>query len=168
MPGLVFLEVGCFEGRATVWLLENVLTHPSSRIVCVDSFDVHAEQEAFFDANVALVGATARVEKKKGLTVSVLPALAGRTFDWIYVDADHRAISVLTDAVLGWPLLRRGGYLVFDDYEWDRKLLEPEFLDHPQLAFLSTRRGIDAFLAFTKDHAERVHQGYQVVLKRTV
>jgi predicted O-methyltransferase YrrM len=109
-PGLRFLEIGCFEGRATVWLLENVLTHPSSRIVCVDSFDVHPEQEEFFDTNVAAVGGAGRVEKMKGLTVSVLPTLT-RASDWIYVDADHRAIAVLTDAVLSWPLLRPAGYL---------------------------------------------------------
>ena len=37
-PDLRFLEVGCFEGQATIWLLENVLTDTSSRITVVDTF----------------------------------------------------------------------------------------------------------------------------------
>src|SRR5438067_13537161 len=35
---LRFLEIGCFEGRSTVWLLENMLTHPSCHITVVDTF----------------------------------------------------------------------------------------------------------------------------------
>src|SRR5690349_16046404 len=34
-----FLEIGCFEGRATVWLLKNILTHPESRITALDTFE---------------------------------------------------------------------------------------------------------------------------------
>src|SRR5689334_15173769 len=37
-PRLRFLEIGCFEGRATRWFLENILTHRTSKIVCVDTF----------------------------------------------------------------------------------------------------------------------------------
>ncbi len=37
-PGLRFLEIGCFEGRATVWMLTNVLTHPTCRIDVIDTF----------------------------------------------------------------------------------------------------------------------------------
>ncbi|MEE3718352.1 hypothetical protein V2H45_16550 [Tumidithrix elongata RA019] len=38
MPHLNFLEVGCWEGRATCWLLENVLTAPTHAITCIDTF----------------------------------------------------------------------------------------------------------------------------------
>jgi hypothetical protein len=37
-PGMAILEVGCFEGRATVWMLKTLLTDPSARITCVDTF----------------------------------------------------------------------------------------------------------------------------------
>jgi predicted O-methyltransferase YrrM len=39
-------------------------------------------------------------------------AQEGRTFDFIYVDADRRFDGVLLDTILSWPLLRKGGYLV--------------------------------------------------------
>lgn len=37
-PNVVFLEIGCYEGRAVVWLLGNILTHETARIDCVDVF----------------------------------------------------------------------------------------------------------------------------------
>ena len=32
------LEVGALEGRATLWMLEHLLQHPRSRVVCLDEF----------------------------------------------------------------------------------------------------------------------------------
>lgn len=26
-----FMEIGCFQGRSTVWLLENILTHKTAK-----------------------------------------------------------------------------------------------------------------------------------------
>ena len=33
------LEIGCFEGLATCWMLSNLLKHPDSKIVCIDTFE---------------------------------------------------------------------------------------------------------------------------------
>jgi len=38
LSNLSFLEIGSFEGRSAVWLLENILTDEASRIVCIDPF----------------------------------------------------------------------------------------------------------------------------------
>src|SRR3954452_7004174 len=37
------VEIGSFEGRSTLWFLENLLRHPDSRIVCIDTFTGGAE-----------------------------------------------------------------------------------------------------------------------------
>src|ERR1700710_2270733 len=37
-PGVRMLEIGSYEGRSAVWFLENVLTHPTAGIVCIDFF----------------------------------------------------------------------------------------------------------------------------------
>lgn len=34
----VILEVGSFEGQCTCWILNNLATHPDSKVVCVDPF----------------------------------------------------------------------------------------------------------------------------------
>ena len=39
------LEIGCWEGQSTVWLLENILTHENSTITCVDNFLGNPENE---------------------------------------------------------------------------------------------------------------------------
>jgi predicted O-methyltransferase YrrM len=51
-------------------------------------------------------------------------------------DAGHLAADVYSDAVLTWPLIVRGGLIIFDDYLWDGS---PSPLEMP-------KRGIDAFL----------------------
>jgi precorrin-6B methylase 2 len=117
-PDVHLLEVGVFEGRSSVWFLQNVFTHPTSTLTCIDSFE-RAEDEARFDHNVRASGAAPRVTKLKGQSVAVLPSLAGRTFDVIYVDGSHEATDVLMDAVLCWQLLRSGGVMIFDDYVWE-------------------------------------------------
>ena len=32
------LEIGAFEGESTTWILENLLNHPESKMVAIDSF----------------------------------------------------------------------------------------------------------------------------------
>ena len=116
-PGLHFLEVGCFEGRASVWLLENILTHESSRLDCVDSFAgsfEHGEMgvdvggaEARFDHNVRLAGAN-KVTKLKGSSQEILRRLPPNFYHLAYIDGSHLACDVLEDAILSLRLLRPG------------------------------------------------------------
>ncbi len=44
-PNLNFLEIGCWEGRATCWLLENILTDSTSKITVVDTFGGSPEED---------------------------------------------------------------------------------------------------------------------------
>jgi hypothetical protein len=37
-PDLQYLEVGVYEGRSVVWVLENILTHPTSHATGIDIF----------------------------------------------------------------------------------------------------------------------------------
>lgn len=40
-------------------------------------------------------------------------------FDVVYVDGSHQGPQVLGDAVMADALLRPGGMLIFDDFEWE-------------------------------------------------
>lgn len=164
-PDLSVLEVGCFEGQATCWLLDHVLTGRNSRITVVDSFQgghdhaAHgisfAQTEATFRANIAMHAS--RVDVIKGLSQEVLRRLAG-PFDVVYIDGSHVAADVLEDAVLGFRLLKPGGLLIFDDYEWDA---------YPDPA-LNPRLAIDAFLEVYRGHYELVGRGYQVAIRKNL
>lgn len=39
------------------------------------------------------------------------------TFDWIYIDGRHDYDGVLADFYASWPLLKKGGVMLFDDYD---------------------------------------------------
>jgi predicted O-methyltransferase YrrM len=145
--GVRMLEIGSYEGRSAIWFLENILTHPTSRLVCVDGF-FDPRQEMRFDHNVKICRAEARVDKLRGRSEAVLPTLKGESFDLIYVDGSHDAPLVLFDAMLSWDLLKPGGVLAFDDYGWE-----------PQLP-------IDLFLRTHAGKYNLLRQDYQVVIEK--
>jgi predicted O-methyltransferase YrrM len=154
-PGVRMLEIGSFEGRSAVWFLENVLTHPTSRLICVDPF-LDPLVELRFDHNMKLCEAGARLDKRRAFSEKVLPQLERASFDLIYVDGLHRAPTVLFDAMLSWELLKPGGVLTFDDYEWEPQRT-PE--DRPKLA-------IDLFLSSHAGRYDILHRGYQITVSK--
>ena len=158
------LEIGSWEGRSAVFFLNYL---PRASLVCIDSFEGGKEHrqsagaekflrqvENRFDANTREFGR--RVEKLKARSSDALIALglAGRRFDIAYVDGSHMAADVYSDAQLTWPLMTRGGLLIFDDYLWKEM---PGPLEVP-------RPGIDAFLASIKDQYRTVLNDYQVAI----
>jgi len=126
------LEVGCYEGRATTFMIETASEYCEPEITCVDTWagsvdlppEMMAGVEARFDANtkIALSRCTNPVKfhKRKQPSLHALAdmVVTGEQFDFIYIDGSHTAPDVLTDAVLAFQLLRKGGVIVFDDYTW--------------------------------------------------
>jgi predicted O-methyltransferase YrrM len=165
-PGLRFLEIGCFEGRTTVWLLKHILTDERARITCIDTFAGSVEYwqrglsgspiEQRFDHNVRVSPAPRKVEKIKERSCVALRTLPFESFDVVYVDGSHLAPDVLEDAVLAFPLLKPGGLMIFDDYEWSKL---PGETRNPKL-------GIDAFLRVYAEQHELLLKAYQVILRK--
>ncbi len=162
--GVRFLEVGAFEGKASVWLLDNVLTHAASRMTCCDlwsgaiqgNYEGTGEQvEARFDENLRPFAG--RFEKLKGRSYEVLAALVrdGRWFDGVYIDGDHYGPEVLRDGVLAFALLKPGGVLIFDDYLWRMPIVR-----------VFPGEAIDAFLHVFRHEIAVVSKGNQVVIRK--
>ncbi|MFC1463695.1 MAG: class I SAM-dependent methyltransferase [Candidatus Brachytrichaceae bacterium NZ_4S206] len=154
-PEVRFLEIGSYEGRSAVWFLQNVLTHPTSTLDCVDLF-MGKGSEPRFDHNIHISGRSNQVRKHKGRSEAVLLELPRSYFDVIYVDGSHRAADVLLDAVLSWRLLKCGGLMIFDDYLWE---MSKPAAQRPQIA-------IDLFLETYGPRLRMIHQGYQVAVQR--
>jgi predicted O-methyltransferase YrrM len=165
-PHLSFLEIGSFEGRSAIWLLDNILTDPTSHLTCVDTWHGSAEHEGTgldftkievnFDYNIQASGKAQQVRKIKGLSAIELKKLPIDSYDFIYIDASHKASNVLEDAVLSWQLLREGGLIIFDDYVW-----EPQYakIDSPQIA-------INAFVTCYADKLKVLRQGMQMTIQK--
>jgi hypothetical protein len=151
---LNYLEVGVFEGRATVWMVENILSDPSSRITALDVFPQDLQDR--FEANVAAAGFRGELTTIVGPSQETLRQLQPDSYDIIYIDGSHQADDVLVDVVLSWPLLRQRGILIFDDYQWKPEL-PPE---------LRPRPAIDAFVTVFRREIEVVDRGYQLMIRK--
>jgi predicted O-methyltransferase YrrM len=154
-PNIHYLEIGVFEGMSAFWMLENILTHSTSKLTCIDIFPKQIEER--FYANLKKSGFEDRVTVVKGKSQKELKRFSDNSFDIIYIDGGHTAADVLADAVLSWPLLKEEGILIFDDYLWKKKENPPQMT--PKIA-------IDAFITVYINHIEIIHHAYQVVLKK--
>jgi predicted O-methyltransferase YrrM len=158
-PDLRYLEVGVYEGRSFFWMLENILTHPSSRLTGIDI----ALPDRLV-SNIKLSGQTDRITMIVGPSQTELKKLPVESFDLIYIDGSHMADDVLVDSVLAWQLLKVGGVIIFDDYLWDganytnrRTSMAPALL--PRLA-------IDGFRASFTYEIQVLHNDFQLILKK--
>jgi predicted O-methyltransferase YrrM len=164
-PGVRALEIGCFEGQSACWFLDNILTDPTSRLVCVDPFAVPMASillryfESRFDENIAASGAADRVTKLIGPSQVVVRTLEHAQFDFIYVDGSHKVGDVLQDAVLAWTVLRPGGVVMFDDYALVDDVSEGLMARAPG-------RALDAFMTILGGSAALVRRDWQLVLRK--
>lgn len=164
---LSFLEIGSFEGRSAVWLLENILTGPTCSLTCIDTWAGSAEHtnvvdlnfdqiEANFDHNIKEAASVTHINKRKGFSYEVLPTLPKYSCDFIYIDGSHRACDVLEDAVLSWRLLKKGGIMIFDDYIWESQYSE---IESPKIA-------VDSFVKCYTDQMDVIRQSLQFTVQK--
>jgi len=159
-PNVRYLEVGLFEGRSLFWVLEYVLTDPSCRAYGIEPW---YPEDGLLYKNVHLSDDFDRITVLKGFSQIELPKLEVDSFDIIYIDGDHKASAVLSDAVQCWPLLRKGGVMIFDDYRW--AMGEHSDLIHPLKE--RPQSSIGAFLIAYEDHIDVVHKFFQVAVRKT-
>ena len=158
-----FLEIGCFEGRATCWMLKHALDS-DGRITCVDTFEggeEHAKhgvdftglRRQFEDNIQEAKGENQYVKVIQDVSYNGLAELIakGSEFDFIYIDGSHQAKDVLTDACMAFGMLRKGGVMLFDDYLWDDMA---GVLHRPKIA-------VDAFVNIFADQCKVSVVGYQ-------
>jgi predicted O-methyltransferase YrrM len=160
-PDLRYLEIGVYEGRSLLWMLDNVLTHPSARATGIDPF-LDEKSKTLFRANLEKSGHAGKVTLIVGFSQVELRKLPLDSFDVVYIDGSHTADDVLSDATQSFDLLRVGGLMIFDDYRWTgtqrgRTPLPPEL--RPQVA-------VNAFVTAYRNRVEVVHRGYQLMLRK--
>tara|TARA_R110001632_G_scaffold230122_1_gene367197 strand:+ start:155 stop:775 length:621 start_codon:yes stop_codon:yes gene_type:complete len=167
------LEVGCFEGRATVWLCENVLNNQDKTYTydVIDTFGGSLNESGMWEVKKNLEKSDfiwdnfthnisffphINFNIDRGFSQKILPTMESEEkYDLIYIDASHRADDTLVDAYYAKKMLKKGGIIIFDDYGWkDPKNMHQ--VNSPEL-------GINVFNTMYDNEFQVIFKGYQVV-----
>jgi predicted O-methyltransferase YrrM len=145
------LEIGSWEGRSAIaWL--NLL--PKSTITCIDYWG--GDENRRFNRNTsAWKHRIIRMQSESGRALEKL-LVRKKQFDLIYVDGSHTLAGTLQDTVLAWPMLKQGGIIIWDDYQWEPHLPSDE----------RPRDAIDWFVAKHAKELDVFHRGYQIAGRR--
>lgn len=148
-----YMEIGCFEGRATRWVLDNFNVH---KAFVYDLFTIPTILDRFKNNISPYIS---KVHINIGKSQHQLRALPPELeLDVIYIDGSHMAYDTLEDAILSFRHLSVGGIMIFDDYKWKTKKGLPK--QH------TPKLGIDTFIEVFKDFIQVHHVGWQVVIER--
>lgn len=150
---LQWLELGSYEGRSTVVTVLNFLQHPESKLVAIDDWH-YGESEIAFDKNIEASRCKDKINKIKSDWFPAIKQLSGN-FDVIFVDADHKITSVVTQMAMLWPHLKKSGLMIIDDYQYQAS--------HEMRPL---REGIDAFLNVWNGEYKLLRKGWQVILQK--
>jgi predicted O-methyltransferase YrrM len=176
---LHILEIGSFEGKSTIWFLENLLQNEKSTITCVDpwtnfsqdhdSLNSHFKEKnewnlierktkEIFLQNIVESGNSGKVFIRQGFSDNILPSLITeqKMYDMIFIDGNHTAPYVMMDLVMSWPLLKKGGIILFDDYTWG--------LDKPTT--IRPKESVDYFMLSFGDYVTELYSNYRKIFKK--
>ena len=130
--GVNILEIGSYQGMSSCWLLDNVLTKPSSKLVCIEPKIATTLQD-----NLAKTGTKDRATLLIGKTHQHLASLTPETFDLISIQDQCKLVEhAYKNGQLTWKLLKTGGLIIFNDYGWR----------NPSNPKQNPKQGIDKFL----------------------
>jgi len=164
------IEIGCFHGTTTNLLVDTFTRHNPEgfkSVTCVDPWSddymevgnvpwnpVWQGQYSKFLANT--LRNQDKIEIRRGASQQIVPTLTGRTFDFAYIDGEHTEEATYKDACNVLPLMKPGGYILFDDYLWGDYVNQPE---------LTPKRAVDRFVEENKERVEVIHQDFQFLVR---
>lgn len=158
-PSIRYLEIGTFEGRSLLWMFENILTDPTASATVIDPF--LGDYKNTYLGNLNKAGIDNRVTTIADFSQIALRKLPlDQQFDIIYIDGSHAKDDTLEDAVLSWRLLKEGGVMVFDDYQF----IGAKFHNRPPTDF--PKAAIDPFVQCFEKQLEVIHNSYQLIVRK--
>lgn len=137
-----YLEIGTFYGANILSVAESYGLHNDSKLYCIDPWEDYEEYKQYkneqpniynaFLQNIEKSGCKNKIVVNRGYSNKEVIKFEDEFFDIIYIDGNHEPEYALEDAVLSFRKLKKGGVMIFDDYDPSNHQL--------------TYRGIDSFL----------------------
>lgn len=161
---LNYLEIGCFEGRSSIFILENL---KNSTCTFVDPFEENYEMSnstgqrdyntIYNNFAYNLTQFTQRCSVFKTTSDQYFQTFKGKfNFDLIYIDGSHLSDDVYKDSLNSFKNLNTGGHIIFDDFFWSwyEKLEDNPFF------------GISKFLIEHKKRIKIIYLGDQLIIQK--
>ena len=138
---LRFLQIGVFTGDASVWLLNNILTDPSSMLIDVDTWQGSPDEAMHMAMDFEDVYVTYKKKMEPYTNVRSIRTTSAdflshqivNAYDFIYIDGDHTEKAVYADGIGAWNCLKPNGILAFDDYTWGDGLPDQSLAPKPAI-----------------------------------
>tara|TARA_B100001564_G_C20636427_1_gene669927 strand:- start:151 stop:903 length:753 start_codon:yes stop_codon:yes gene_type:complete len=159
-----YLEIGCFEGRSSVFVLEQL---KNTFCYFVDPFEQYNEmtlstqqknfKSIFDNFSKNIKEFDGRYEIHKTTSDSFFKKLNfSKQFDLVYIDGSHFSEDVYRDATNAGSHLQRNGIIIFDDFFW---FWYKDVFDNPFF-------GITKFLYENKKQYKIIYLGDQLILRK--
>jgi hypothetical protein len=161
-PDIHYLEIGAFEGRSALWLLENILTHPTSKITIIDAFEEDSHRT--FISNINLSGEASKFKILVGFSTEKIKDVPLNSIDFAYIDGSGKGIVMLSDLVNTWNLVKVDGIIICSRYSLDEDLRKALELQHNDPGPFEA---IDTFLKLYRPYIkDLVSQENQVIFRK--
>jgi predicted O-methyltransferase YrrM len=122
-----YLEIGTFYGVHAIQVSEK-LTNSESKLYCIDPWEDYTEYTEYkgqqnkiwnaFNENLSKCENRNKFEIHRGFSDDIVPTFQDELFDIVYVDGNHETEYVYRDGCMSFQKLKKGGYIIFDDYDW--------------------------------------------------
>jgi len=144
-----FMEVGIYEGRSALWVIENCMTHPDSKYIGVDFWLNQPEVRKRALANIKPDGKRRTIIESLSINLLLNQEFTPEAVDVFYVDGRHDFATVLADSHLALLCTKPHGLIIWDDYQNQ---------DQPQVG-----KAVDIFLQAMGDKVRVMSTGWQLV-----
>lgn len=118
LPEIDYLEIGTFKGCSMSLCLQHQC---QINAIGIDCFELSGHESSY---EFALKNINKYKKEKdsvnliKGFSTDIetIEKVSDKKYDLILIDGDHSTFAVLNDYKNYFPLLKEGGFMVFDDY----------------------------------------------------
>uniref|UniRef100_A0A6C0D989 Methyltransferase n=1 Tax=viral metagenome TaxID=1070528 RepID=A0A6C0D989_9ZZZZ len=139
---LKYLEIGTYYGANLLSVAHFYGSHEESELHCIDPWEDYNDYDEYkgkqdkiynsFLNNINNSNYKDKIKIHRGYSHEKLLTFEDEYFDIIYIDGNHEPEYVMEDAIISFRKVKKGGFIIFDDYGWGGKNL--------------TQKGIDCFL----------------------